>query len=112
MRRLFAITAKGRQILEKGNPGTVPSLCGFCCWTTRAFSGGSYDYREKMRGGFLQDAKLDDAIGLFSEMEMISSGVASDTITFRIMLAGLCSKEELPNAVAMLVDLQMSVDGE
>ncbi|CAA7029777.1 unnamed protein product [Microthlaspi erraticum] len=75
MRRLYnnTITAKGsnlRQILERGNPGSVSpssSLCGFRC-RERALSGLSYDYREKLRNGLLQDLKLEDAVDLFSEM--------------------------------------------
>lgn len=57
--------------------------------------------------GFCQVGNINGALDIFQEM--ISSGVYPDTITIRNMLTGLCSKEELERAVAMLEDLQMSV---
>ncbi|KAL1188063.1 Pentatricopeptide repeat-containing protein [Cardamine amara subsp. amara] len=56
--------------------------------------------------GFCQVGDFVDARDIFKDM--ISNGVCLDTITFRNMLAGLCSKEELQKAVAMLEDLQKS----
>lgn len=57
--------------------------------------------------GFCQVVDFNGALDIFREM--ISSGVCPNIITFRGMLAGLCSKEELQWAVAMLEDLQKRV---
>ncbi|CAA7022860.1 unnamed protein product [Microthlaspi erraticum] len=88
MRRLVAITGNRflhRRALVKGN---LSSLCGVCCFWGRGFSGASYDYREKIRGGFLQDVKLDDAIGLFSEM--VKSRPLPSIVDFRSRMQSLC----------------------
>ncbi|CAA7053936.1 unnamed protein product [Microthlaspi erraticum] len=57
-----------RNLQGKGNPGTAPPsfslrfpLLGTSFFCSR------HDFREKLRNG-LRDIKLDDAIGLFSEM--------------------------------------------
>lgn len=47
------------------------------------------------------------ALDIFQEM--ISIGLCLDTITFRYMVSGLCSKEELQESVTKLVNLQKSV---
>ncbi|CAN8244909.1 unnamed protein product [Cochlearia groenlandica] len=62
---VFASTAK-RFVQFQGNSSIVTPLVFYC--RRRSFSVSSYGYREKIRVGFLQDIKFDDAIGLFVEM--------------------------------------------
>ncbi|CAA7027578.1 unnamed protein product [Microthlaspi erraticum] len=68
-----------RNRLEKGN------LYGFYC-RNRGFSGGTYDNRERLRNGLVQDLKLDDAI------TSTSKGVKPDVVTYNKVISGLCWK--------------------
>ncbi|KFK40700.1 hypothetical protein AALP_AA2G029900, partial [Arabis alpina] len=93
----------------KGNPETALSslyLCGFSCWV-RAFSGASYDYREKTRDGFLQ---LDDAIGLFSDM--VKSRPLPSISDFNKLLSAIVKMKKFDVVISLvsLVD-QMVVMG-
>ncbi|CAA7059010.1 unnamed protein product [Microthlaspi erraticum] len=96
MRFAIALKAKRfvhRRLLERGNPGTASPSFSLCCWE-RAFSGGSYDYREKIRGGFLQDVKLEDAIDAKLGIHM--------SVYFNILINCFCRSSQLSLALALL----------
>ncbi|CAN7090552.1 unnamed protein product [Brassica rapa subsp. narinosa] len=64
---LIAISLAPKRFVHQNLHGTgnpLSYLPSFCCWT-RAFSGRSDD---DYRDGFLEDTKIEDAVGLFSEM--------------------------------------------
>ncbi|CAA7048665.1 unnamed protein product [Microthlaspi erraticum] len=100
MRFAISITAKRFAhrglLVNEGNPVTASPSFSLCCWI-RAFSGGSYDYREKIRGGFLNGIKLDDAIDA-------NLRIANDLYTYNILINCFCRSSQLPLALASWED--------
>ncbi|CAA7034180.1 unnamed protein product [Microthlaspi erraticum] len=107
MRFAISITAKRFAhrglLVNEGNPVTASPSFSLCCWI-RAFSGGSYDYREKIRGGFLNGIKLDDAIGLFSEM--VKSRPLPSIIDFNKLLSAIAKMKKYDVVISLGEQMQ------
>uniref|UniRef100_A0A1J3K5B7 Pentatricopeptide repeat-containing protein, mitochondrial n=1 Tax=Noccaea caerulescens TaxID=107243 RepID=A0A1J3K5B7_NOCCA len=90
MWRAMSVSSTAKRFLQR-NRLEKGYLYGFYC-RGRGLSGGSYDYREKIRGGFLQDVKLDDAIGLFGEM--VKSRPFPSIIEFSKLLSAIAKMKK------------------
>ncbi|KAF2537621.1 hypothetical protein F2Q68_00019448 [Brassica cretica] len=105
---LIAIALAPKRFVHQNLQGTgspLSSLSSFCCWG-RAFSGRSDDdYRDKLRNGFLEDIKIEDAVGLFSEM--VKSPPFPSIIEFSKLLTAIAKSNKFDVVISLGEKMEM-----